>query len=130
VLITTVLADAKKKRLAPLQRRVLNYIEAHDGEVFAYRDNDLASALGIKPAALGFSLWALEKAGLISKESASGKVYFGSQISIRRLREGLGLRQPDAFERALANAEKIRARVGNLDNRAALDEIRGGPLPA
>jgi hypothetical protein len=122
--ISALLEAAEGEHLPPLQRKVLAYLDAHPDEVFSYRDEKLAAELGAKPSGIGFSLWTLRKAGLIDKETVAGKVYFGSSEAMRRLKRGLGRGQDDAFERMIANAERIRARVGNINTLAILDELR------
>jgi hypothetical protein len=122
--IASVLELARRKNLPPLQQKTLAFLEGHPEEVFAYRDEKLATELGSKPSAIGFTLWALHKAGLIEKETVAGKVYFGSRDAIVVLRRGLGKDKGDALERITANAEKIRARVGNLNSLQILDELR------
>ena len=72
--ITALLELAEKQKLPPLQVKALAYLEAHPDEVFGYRDEDLAKELGAKPSALGFTLWALKKRGLIEKEKVAGRV--------------------------------------------------------
>jgi hypothetical protein len=123
--IASLLELAQRQKLPPLQRKTLAFLEEHPDEVFAYRDQKLIEAMGCKASAMGFTLWALHKAGLIEKETVAGKAYFGSREAIASLRKGLGV-DHTAFERAYQNLLKIRERVGNLDNIAALDAVRSG----
>ena len=116
---------SRKGSLPPLKSKVLEYLEQHDDEVFAYRDQQLIEGLGVKPAALGFTLWALHRDGLIDKEEADGKVYFGSRKAVADLRRHLGLAKEDPFERARINSERIRCRVGNIGILELLDAVRG-----
>lgn len=111
--------------LSPLQARILEYLEAHGDEAFPYRDEQLTRSLGVKPSALGWTLWWLHQNGYIDREEVAGKVYFGSRRAIANLRRRLGLTKPDPFQRARANAERIRATTGNIDVVELLDAIRG-----
>ena len=120
---------AKRHRgssLSPLKDKVLRYLQEHSGEVFPYRDERLVKALGVKHSALNFTLWALHRDGLIGKQDVDGKVYFGSLAAIVDLRAKLGVEAPrDPFDRAKANLERIRARVGNINTLELLDAVRG-----
>jgi Mn-dependent DtxR family transcriptional regulator len=111
--------------ISPLKAKVLRFLEEHPEEVFPYRDEQLARSLGVKVSALSFTLWDLHRQGLIDKEQVDGRVYFGSRQAIRELRSRLGLTIEDPFERARANAERIRARTGNIDVLELLDAVRG-----
>jgi hypothetical protein len=124
--VSALVERVQKGRLSPLQRKVLDYLEENPHEVFEYRDEVLAKAVGGKPSSIGFSLWALHKKGLIEKENAGGKVYFGSKDAIGQLRHQLGIAAVDPFERADRNRERIRQRHGNIDVLALLDEVREG----
>jgi len=120
---------AKRHRgsaLSPLKAKALRYLEEHSGEVFPYRDERLAKALGVKLSALNFTLWALHRDGLIGKQEVDGKVYFGSLTATADLRAKLGVEAPrDPFERAKANLQRIRAQVGNINTLELLDAVRG-----
>jgi hypothetical protein len=119
---------APEKTVQPtssLKARVVEYLDNHPDEVFRYRDEELASEVGAKQSALGFTLWYLHDKGLIEKESVGGKVYFGSREAIGNLRRKLK-GEIDPFERARRNREKIYARVGYVDNAALLEEVREG----
>lgn len=122
--VSVLVENAQKNRLPPLQQRVLKYLEEHPEEVFEYRDQQLAREVDGKPSSVGFSLWALCKRGLIDKETVSGRVYFGSHEALGRLRSGLGIGPSTAFEDAVANAEKIRERIGNVGSLEILEELR------
>jgi hypothetical protein len=122
--IDTLLESARNADLPPLQRKVLDYLEAHGDEVFSYRDVALARALDAKLSAVGFTLWALQQKGLIGKQAVAGKVYFGSKAAIEELRSSLGMPTGDPFERATENLTRIRSIVGNIDVQALLDEVR------
>ena len=124
--IAAVIEIARRKELPPLQKRVLEYIDSHEDEVFNYRDQKLADDLQAKASALGFTLWALNKKGLIEKQEAGGKVYFGSKRAVEELRRSLGRPSEDSYERAHRNLEHIREKVGNLDAQPLLDEVREG----
>ena len=116
--------------LSPLKRKVLRYLEEHSDEVFTYRDLQIARELDLKPSAQGFTLWVLHRDGLIDKEEVNGKVYFGSRRAISELRRRLGLEKSDPFERAKANADRIRRRSGNVSVTDLLYGVResAGPL--
>jgi hypothetical protein len=122
--IEALIRASRRGRLPPLQRRVLDYLDHHQAEVFEYRDEQLIRAVKGKASSVGFSLWALHKQGLIDKEKAGGKVYFGSHEAVAKLRQGLGTTDDEAFAAAIANAERIRARVGNVGTLDFLDEMR------
>lgn len=111
--------------LPPLAAKVLEYLDKHSDEVFPYRDEGLIHALGIKASALSWTLWWLHQNELIDKEEVGGKVYFGSRRAITDLRGRLGLTKLNPFERARANAERIRARIGNINTLELLDAVRG-----
>ena len=110
--------------LSPLKRKVLRYMEEHDDEVFTYRDAQLARELELKASAQGFTLWALHRDGFIDREEVNGKVYFGSRRAIGDLRRRLGLEKSDPFERARANAERIKRRTGFFSIVELLDGVR------
>jgi len=79
-----------KFQLAPLQQRVLSYLQKHNDEVFSYVDSaELAKLIEHKGSARGiaFSLWALNTKGLIEKERIGRRVYFGSKSAITYLRK-------------------------------------------
>ena len=92
---------------------------------FSYRDEELAKALNVKQSALGFILWSLHEKHLIEKAFIEGKVYFGSQAAIRRLREKLR-DESDPLERARLNRQRIFERVGYIDNAQLLEDVREG----
>jgi hypothetical protein len=89
--IDAVLESAQRKELSPLHRKLLYYLEAHSDEVFTYRDDKLARDTKTKLSAVGFTLWALQKNGLIDKQAVARKVYFGSKDAISELRKRLGV---------------------------------------
>lgn len=124
--IGAVLDLAKRDELSPLQKRTLDYLNDHRDEVFGYRDEKLVQDLQAKPSAIGFTLWALHKKGLVDKQAVAGKVYFGSKEAIAELRGRMSIPTEDPFERADRNREAIKAEVGNLDNLSTLDEVRSG----
>lgn len=122
--VSALIEKVQIGRLSPLQRKVLDYLEQHPSEVFEYRDSELTQAVGGKPSSVGFSLWALHKKGLIDKETAGGKVYFGSKRAMAELRQELGISAEDPFDRATRNLKHIRQAVGNIDVQSLLDEVR------
>jgi DNA-binding IclR family transcriptional regulator len=111
--------------LSPLKLKVVQYLEEHEDEVFPNYDRDLARSLGVKVSALNWTLWWLHRNGLIDREEADGKLYFGSRRAVGELRHRLGLTKQDPFQRARANAERIRARTGNVSVLELLDAVRG-----
>ncbi|MDO8614481.1 MAG: hypothetical protein Q7T33_01935 [Dehalococcoidia bacterium] len=108
-----------------MKARVLDYIQERPEEVFTYRDADLVSALGLKPGALSFTLWSLERDGLIDKAQLNGHTYFGAHAAIAELRRQKGEQPQGPWELARQNLERIRARVGNIDTLELLDAVRG-----
>lgn len=125
--IGAVLDHALGKGLTPLQKAVLEYMEAHSDEVFSYRDEKLVRGVKSKASAVGFTLWALHKKGLIEKEKVGRKVYFGSHDAIAELRQLTGAPEDDDwFERARSNREAILQKHGYIDVLALLDEVREG----
>lgn len=107
--IDELLKDAQRARLSPLKARILNYLEGHPDEVFSYRDEGLVKAVGAKPAAVGFTLWALHKDGLIEKQKVAGKVYFGSQQAVGEVRRRLKIKQPRAMLPSAAASDRAQA---------------------
>lgn len=77
-------------QLAPLQQRVLSYLQEHSDEVFSYTDSaELGRLIDHQGSERGvaFSLWALNKKELIEKERIGRRVYFGSKGAITYLRK-------------------------------------------
>jgi hypothetical protein len=124
--VKSLVEELRRRRLPPLQRKVLDYLEAHDDEVFSYRDEQLVRGTKAKASAIGFTLWALHKQDLIGKQEAGGKVYFGDKRAIGRLREEIGVADEDPFVRADRNRQRARERHGDMDLTALLDEVRSG----
>ncbi|HEU0073029.1 MAG TPA: hypothetical protein VFS30_03390 [Dehalococcoidia bacterium] len=125
--IGEVIELAQRDSLTPLQKAVLEYMEAHDDEVFSYRDEKLIRDVKSKPSAVGFTLWALHKKGLIEKEKVGRKVYFGSNDAIAELRKRTAApAEDDWFEKAGSNREAIFRKHGYVDVLALLDEVREG----
>ncbi|MBN2238277.1 MAG: hypothetical protein JW712_00765 [Dehalococcoidales bacterium] len=80
----------KKSDLSPLQQKVLDYLQAHDDEVFGYGDvKELCEKIHHKGSERGvsFTFWALLKKKLIDKERVGKYIYFGSKTAINELRE-------------------------------------------
>ena len=115
----------RRSPLSPLKAKVFQYLEDRSDELFPYRDEHLARALAVKLSALSFTLWTLQRDGLIDKEQVGGRVYFGCHRAIADLRRRLGLTKADPFQRARANAERIRARTGDISVLELLDAVRG-----
>lgn len=123
--VAELVRSRRGSRLSPLKMRVVQYLEEHEDEVFPYYDRELARSLGVKLSALSWTLWWLYRNGLIDREEADGKLYFGSRRAVADLRRRLGLTKQDPFQRARANAERIRARTGNFSVLELLDAVRG-----
>ncbi len=123
--VADVSTRGSSRRLSPLKRRMLDYLDAHPDEVFPYRDDELARQLKGKVSAISFTLWALHRDGLIDREQVDGKVYFGSRPAIEALRRKLGTARVDPFERARELRERIWQRTGNIDVIELLDAVRG-----
>ena len=126
------MADARtpslRERLLVRPQSRLDLGSWDPGETFGHQKDtalgELTAGVGGKPSSVGFSLWALYKRGLIGREKVRGKVYFGSRDAIASLRQGLGPAPDKAFEKAIANAEKIRKRIGKVGSLDLLDELR------
>jgi len=116
---------SRRGSLSPLKTKVLQYLEEHEDEVFPNYDRELARSLGAKVSALNWTLWWLHRNGFIDREEADGKLYFGSRRAVAQLRSRMGLTKHDPFQRAKANAERIRARMGNVSVLELLDAVRG-----
>ena len=125
--VADVARRTKGSALSPMKARVAAYLEEHSDEVYPYRDDRLAKALGVKQSALNFTLWALQRDGVIDKEKVGSKVFFGSRAAISDLRRQLGQDKHGPFERARANAQKIEQRAGRIDVVELLDAVRGAP---
>jgi len=119
------LVRSRRGSLSPLKTKVLQYLEEHEDEVFPNYDRELARSLGAKVSALNWTLWWLHRNGFIDREEADGKLYFGSRRAVAQLRSRMGLTKHDPFQRAKANAERIRARMGNVSVLELLDAVRG-----
>jgi len=119
------LARSRRGSLSPLKMKVLQHLEEHEDEVFPNYDRDLARSLDVKVSALNWTLWWLHHNGFIDREEADGKLYFGSRRAVADLRRRLGLTKQDPFQRARANAERIRVRTGNVSVLELLDAVRG-----
>jgi hypothetical protein len=86
-----------KSRLAPLQQKVLTYLAKHSDEVYGYDDSrTLSKAIEHNGSERGvaFSLWALDRKGLIDKERIGRLVYFGSKDAIAELRKRRAKKNP------------------------------------
>ena len=119
------LAKERDRALSPLKERVLRFLDAHPDEVFSYRDEQLWRELGVKASALSFTLWSLEREGLIEKQKVSGKMYFGTPAAVADVRRRLGLTKEDPLDRARALRDRIWARTGDIDVVELLDSVRG-----
>jgi hypothetical protein len=125
--VDAVLERSGGRKLSPLQRKVLEYVEEHKDEVFSYRDADLARDLSLKVSAVGFTLWSLHQRDLIAKAKVGGKVYFGSLGAVDQLeRRASEPPQEDWFERANRIREEIFRKHGYIDVLELLDEVREG----
>ncbi len=82
--------EKTRDTLSPLQQRVLGFFERHKGEAFSYNDDKLYGELKEKnPAAIRWSLWALERKGFLAKKKAGKKTYHGLPEDIKRLEASL-----------------------------------------
>jgi hypothetical protein len=82
--------EKPRDNLSPLQQKVLGFFERHKGEAFAYNDDKLYGELKDKnPAAIRWSLWALERKGFLAKKKAWKKTYHGLPEDIKRLEAAL-----------------------------------------
>lgn len=116
-------AVARHNRSRPSVRdRVLAYVTEHPDEVFSYRDEELLSAVGTNKTGLNFALWSLGKSGAIDMYRVDSRVYFGTSQAIGRLKSSLG---SDWIRRGSENARRIFERVGYINTRELLDEVRG-----
>jgi DNA-binding transcriptional ArsR family regulator len=123
--VAEVAHRAEGSELSPLKAKVAGYLHEHEDEVYPYRDDKLAKSLGIKQSALNFTLWSLERDGIIDKEKVGNKVYFGCRPAIADLRRRLGHTKHDPLERARTNAARIEKRTGRVDVIELLDAVRG-----
>lgn len=81
--------------LPPLQRKLLEYLEANPDEVFGYEDaEELAEKLGAAGGeAVQWHLLSLDGQGLIAKTKLGRKAYFGCRLAINHLTlAGMALR--------------------------------------
>ena len=125
--VEAIVDFSRRKKLSPLQRKVLEYLEEREDEVFRYRDGELAEKLSVKASALGFTLWTLHQRDLIAKAKVGGKVYFGSHAAIAQLkRSASATPDEDWFERGNRVREEIFKKHGYIDVLELLDEVREG----
>lgn len=110
--------------VSDLKARVLDYLEQHEDEVFTYRDDTLLKALDVKQSTLSWVLWWLYQNRYIDREEVGRRMFFGAYKAIAELRRTLGRDKADAFARAKANAERIRARAGDIGVVELLDAVR------
>lgn len=129
--IVELLKQEQRARLSPLKARTLDFLERHPDEVFTYHDPDLVASVRAKPSAVGFTLWWLERNGLIGKEKVAGRVYFGSRKAIDTLRrqngyQGRGKRpdSPDPLAQARVVRERIQQRAGTINSLSLLEASR------
>ena len=80
----------------PLQRRLLDYLEANPGEVFCGADApELAKKLGGEhPASVEWAMWAMNRIGLLGSEHVGRHLYVGSHTAIKKLRAKKGPDSP------------------------------------
>jgi hypothetical protein len=124
--VDAVLERSGGRKLSPLQKKVLDYIEKHADEVFSYRDADLARDLSLKASAVGFTLWTLHDRDLIAKAKVGGKVYFGTKGAIGKLRRATEPQEEDWYERGNRIREEIFKKRGYINVLELLDEVREG----
>lgn len=123
--VSALASRPRQGPLPPLAARVLQHLEAHPDEVYSYRDESLARSLDVKVTALNWTLWWLHRHGFIDREKVDGRIYFGCRRAVAELCRRLGIERSDPFQRARANAERIRLRVGNVGSLEFLDALRG-----
>jgi len=78
----------REKRLSPLQRKVLEYLESHEDEVYSRKTaKELAEKIGEPSKAWGvyIAMWKLERKGLISKAKVGNRGYYGCHKAIKEL---------------------------------------------
>ena len=88
--ITEILRRGRSKplpTLPALQRRVLEYLDAHPDEVLSYGDADeLASKLGVANGKLVQGhLSSLDSKGLVAKTKLGRNAYLGSRFAVNQL---------------------------------------------
>jgi transcription initiation factor IIE alpha subunit len=122
--------DAVTEHGSLSRRRVLKYMEDHPDEVFSQHDNTLANRLGYHPNTVGVAIWELYRRGLIERERARKKYYYGTHAAVEALRRRLDplseskTKRQRALERIDEIRESIRAREGRIDTRELLEVSR------
>lgn len=87
-----------RNTLPPLQKKVLDFFEKHQGEVFWYGDKEMLGSSELsdeKDTAIRWSVWTLEQKGFLGKIKVGRKTYFGL---------------PEDVEKAKSELEEIRKR--------------------
>jgi len=88
--MTKIASVVAEINLPPSQRKILDFLKEHPDEVFAINEEQqISQVLGMNRNNIGWSLWALEKRGLIGKRKVSRKVYYGSHEAIGKLDKSL-----------------------------------------
>ncbi len=84
--------EPDENSLTSMQRDVLEFFKRHRGEVFPYGDPEIYEELKhLKPAAIDWSLWALNDNGFLAKYKVKSatkvrrKTFFGFSEDIKKL---------------------------------------------
>lgn len=126
--IDDVVATRHVVKPPTVKARVFTYISEHPDEVFCYRDQELARAIGAKPSAVGFALWTLHEKQYLQKAEIDGKVYFGFGPAIAALRKRLRPDEPeeDYWAKLDAFRNEVFKKYGYIDLKDLLEETREG----
>jgi len=86
--------EPDENSLTSMQKDVLEFFKRHRGEVFPYGDSKIYEELKhLKPAAIDWSLWALNDNGFLAKYKVKSatkvrrKTFFGFLEEIKKLEE-------------------------------------------
>ena len=86
--------EPDENSLTPMQRDVLGFFKRHRGEVSPYGNPEIYEELKhLKPAAIDWSLWALNDKGFLAKYKVKSatkirrKTFFGFPEEIKKLEE-------------------------------------------
>ena len=81
-----------ENELSNMQKEVMAFFKKHHGEVFPYKDEQLFKELSqINPNAIEWSMWSLNKKGLLAKYKVKNttktrhKIFFGLPEDIKKL---------------------------------------------
>lgn len=88
--IEDIIAQQTQNELTPLQKKVLDFFKSHKGEAFVYDDPQIYRELSDeKPAAIDWSIWALEEKKLLEKQKVGKRTYHGLPEDIKNLRNAV-----------------------------------------